>query len=107
MRQCLFAKKSCNLTIVHLSSSPREVQKKTETNSHLSSSLRDDDEEEEEEENRPTRSCTAAAFSEGISEIPKIVIFVVGFACQGKNCVFRFIIEYNSFKGIWLSLFFI
>jgi hypothetical protein len=67
MRQCLFAKKSCNLTIVHLSSSPRDVQKKTETNSHLSSSLRDDDnEEEEEEENRPTRSCTAAAFSEGI-----------------------------------------
>jgi hypothetical protein len=67
MRQCLFAKKSCNLTIVHLSSSPRDVQKKTETNSHLSSSLRDDDEEEEEEEeDRPTRSCTAAAFSEGI-----------------------------------------
>jgi hypothetical protein len=67
MRQYLFAKKSCNLTIVHLSSSPRDVQKKTETNSHLSSSLRDDDEEEEEEENRPTRSCTAAAaFSEGI-----------------------------------------
>jgi hypothetical protein len=67
MRQCLFAKKSCNLAIVHLSSSPRDVQKKTETNSHLSSSLRD----EEEEENRPTRSRTAASFSEGISEIPK------------------------------------
>jgi hypothetical protein len=66
MRQYLFAKKSCNLTIVHLSSSPRDVQKKTETNSHLSSSPRDDN-EEEEEENRPTRSCTAAAaFSEGI-----------------------------------------
>jgi hypothetical protein len=72
MRQYLFAKKSCKLTIVHLSSSPRDVQKKTETNSHLSSSLRDDEEEaEEEEENRPTRSCTAAPFSKGISEIPK------------------------------------
>jgi hypothetical protein len=71
MRQCLFAKKSCNLTIVHLSSSPRDVQKKTETNSHLSRSLRDEEEEDEEENNRPTRSCTAASFSEGISEIPK------------------------------------
>jgi hypothetical protein len=51
-----------------MSNSPRDVQKKTETNSHLSSSLKDDEEEdeEEEEENRPTRSCTAASFSEGI-----------------------------------------
>jgi hypothetical protein len=26
---------------------------------------------------------------------------IFGLACQGKDIVFRFIIEYSSFKGFW------
>ncbi len=42
------------------------------------------------------------------NSLRKIVIFVVGFACQGKNFVFRFILEYIvASRDFCLSLYFL